>query len=115
MEAKQNTTLEASAAMLNAAEYRNVIAGYRNGMPIRLSEIANVVDDVENQLGANVTTNERSIGLAIYKQSNANTIAIVDEIYDRCRATAPKFRRRSRWNCSPTARCRSAIRSRTCR
>jgi hydrophobic/amphiphilic exporter-1 (mainly G- bacteria), HAE1 family len=88
MEAKQNTTLEASAAMLTAAEYRNVIAGYRNGMPIRLSEIANVVDDVENQLGANYYKNAKSIGLAIYKQSNGNTISIVDAIYDQL----PRYR-----------------------
>jgi HAE1 family hydrophobic/amphiphilic exporter-1 len=88
MEAKQNTTLEASAAMLTAAEYRNVIAAYRNGVPIRLSEIANVVDDVENQLGANYYKNEKSIGLAIYKQSNGNTINIVDAIYDQL----PRYR-----------------------
>jgi HAE1 family hydrophobic/amphiphilic exporter-1 len=38
IEARQNTTLEASAAMLTADEYRNVIAAYRNGLPIRLSD-----------------------------------------------------------------------------
>ena len=88
IEARQNTTLEASAAMLTADEYRNVIAAYRNGMPIRLSEIANVVDDVENQLGANYYKNEKSIGLAVYKQSNGNTIKIVDAIYDQL----PRYR-----------------------
>ena len=88
IEARQNTTLEASAAMLTADEYRNVIAAYRNGLPIRLSEIANVVDDVENQLGANYYKNEKSIGLAVYKQSNGNTIKIVDAIYDQL----PRYR-----------------------
>jgi HAE1 family hydrophobic/amphiphilic exporter-1 len=57
-------------------------------MPIRLSEIANVVDDVENQLGANYYKNEKSIGLAVYKQSNGNTIKIVDAIYDQL----PRYR-----------------------
>jgi HAE1 family hydrophobic/amphiphilic exporter-1 len=88
IEARQNTTLEASAAMLTADEYRNVIAAYRNGVPVRLSEIANVVDDVENQLGANYYKNEKSIGLAIYKQSNGNTIKIVDAIHDQL----PRYR-----------------------
>jgi len=88
IEARQNTTLEASAAMLSADEYRNVIAAYRNGLPIRLSEIANVVDDVENQLGANYYKNQKSIGLAVYKQSNGNTIKIVDAIYDQL----PRYR-----------------------
>ena len=88
IEAKQNTTLDASAAMLTAAEYRNVIAAYRNGVPIRLSEIANVVDDVENQLGANYYKNEKSIGLAVYKQSDGNTVRIVDAVYDQL----PRYR-----------------------
>ena len=34
--------------MLTADEYRDVVAAYRNGVPIRLSEIAKVIDDVEN-------------------------------------------------------------------
>jgi multidrug efflux pump subunit AcrB len=34
-------------------------------VPIRLGEIANVVDDVENQLGANYYKNEKSIGLVV--------------------------------------------------
>ena len=93
IEARQNTTLDASAAMRTAAEYRNVIAAYRNGAPIRLSEFANVIDDVENQLGANYYKNEKSIGLAVYKQSNGNTVKIVDAIYDqlpRYRAQIPQ-------------------------
>jgi hydrophobic/amphiphilic exporter-1 (mainly G- bacteria), HAE1 family len=83
IDARQNTTLDASAAMRTAAEYRNVIAAYRNGVPIKLSEIANVVEDIENQLGANYANDERSIGLAIYKQSDGNTVKIVDAIYER--------------------------------
>jgi hydrophobic/amphiphilic exporter-1 (mainly G- bacteria), HAE1 family len=45
---KQNTILTATAAMRTAAEYGDVIVAYRNGVPIKLNEIANVVDDVEN-------------------------------------------------------------------
>jgi hypothetical protein len=88
IEARRNTTLDASAAMLTAAEYRNVIAAYRNGVPIKLSEIANVIDDVENQLGANYYKNEKSIGLVFYKQSDGNTVKVVDAIYDQL----PRYR-----------------------
>jgi hydrophobic/amphiphilic exporter-1 (mainly G- bacteria), HAE1 family len=77
------TTLDATAAMRHATEYKNVIAAYRNGQPVRLSEIANVVDGVENNLTANMYNNEKSIVLAIYKQSDANTVRIVDSIYER--------------------------------
>jgi HAE1 family hydrophobic/amphiphilic exporter-1 len=83
VEAKQNTTLDASAAMRSAAEYRGVIVAYRNGLPVKLSEIANVVDDVENQINANYYNNVKSVVLVIYKQSDANTVRIVDAIYDR--------------------------------
>src|SRR6202166_1071083 len=86
--AKQKTTLDATAAMRTAADYRSVIAAYRNGLPIRLGEIANVVDDVENQLGANYYKNEKSIGLAVFKQSDGNTVRIVDAIYDQL----PRYR-----------------------
>src|SRR6201989_2412906 len=41
---KQNTILTATAAMRNASEYRDVIVAYRNGQPIKLREIANVID-----------------------------------------------------------------------
>ena len=79
----RSTTLDATAAMRRAAEYRDVIAAYRNGVPVKLKEIANVVDDVENKLTANMYNDQRSIVLAIYKQPDANTVKIVDAIYER--------------------------------
>src|SRR5712671_4097367 len=80
---KQNTILTATAAMRSAAEYRDVIVAYRNGQPIKLKEIANVIDAVENDKTANLFNNERSIVLAIFKQPDANTVKIVDSIYER--------------------------------
>jgi hydrophobic/amphiphilic exporter-1 (mainly G- bacteria), HAE1 family len=81
--AKQNTILTATAAMRSAAEYRDLIVAYRNGQPVKLKEIANVADGVENDKTANLYNNERSIVLAIFKQPDANTVKIVDSIYDR--------------------------------
>lgn len=81
--AKNNTTITATAAMNCAAEYRNVIVAYRNGVPLKISEIAKVIDFVENDLVANFYNNERSIVLAVYKQPDANTIKIVDAIRER--------------------------------
>src|SRR6266404_2828665 len=81
--AKQNTILTATAAMRSAAEYRELIVAYRSGQPVRLKEIANVVDGDENDKTANLYNNERSIVLAIFKQPDANTVKIVDSIYER--------------------------------
>src|SRR5215813_8806097 len=80
---KQNTILTATAAMRTAAEYRDVIVAYRNGQQIKLREIANVIDAVENDKTANLFNNERSIVLSILKQPSANTVQIVDSIYER--------------------------------
>jgi HAE1 family hydrophobic/amphiphilic exporter-1 len=80
---RQNTTITATAAMRSASEYGNVVAAYRNGVPVKLSEIANVVDSVENDQIANLYNDERSIVLAIFKQPDANTVKIVDSIRER--------------------------------
>jgi len=80
---KQNTILTATAAMRNAAEYRELVVAYRNGMPVKLKEVANVIDGVENDQIANFFNNERSIVLAVYKQPSANTVEIIDSIYAR--------------------------------
>jgi HAE1 family hydrophobic/amphiphilic exporter-1 len=84
---KQNTILTATAAMRNAAEYKELVVAYRNGQPVKLQDVATVVDGVENDQIANFysssSNEERSIVLAIYKQPSANTVEIIDSIYDR--------------------------------
>src|SRR5499433_2753130 len=45
---KQNTILTATAAMRNATEYRELVVAYRNGQPVKLKDIATVVDSIEN-------------------------------------------------------------------
>src|SRR6516162_8487562 len=44
---RQNTALHATAAIMKAADYRDVVAVYRNGLPVKLSEVARVEDSVE--------------------------------------------------------------------
>ncbi len=60
-----------------------MIVAYRNGAPVKLEEIANVIDDVENNQVANWYNDERSIVLAIYRQPDANTVEVVDAIRER--------------------------------
>src|SRR6478736_3809352 len=45
---RQNITLGASGALSKAEDYRKVIIAYRNGVPVKLDEVANVIDSVEN-------------------------------------------------------------------
>src|SRR5947209_1790643 len=85
---KQSVTLTASAAMTKADEYRKVVVAYRNGAPVHLDEIARVIDSVENDKIASWFNDNRAIVLAIQRQPDANTVAVVDLVRNRL----PQFR-----------------------
>ena len=77
---KQDVALQASGQMDKATDYRHVIVAWRNGSPVRLDEIAHVYDSVENDKIATWFNGTRSIVLAIFKQPDANTVAVVDGV-----------------------------------
>jgi len=77
---KQSVTLTATSAMRHAADYRDVTVAYRNGAPVKLDQIAQVVDSVENNKIASWFNDARAIVLAIQRQPDANTVAVVDEV-----------------------------------
>jgi len=85
---ERNVTLLASGAMRHASDYKNVVAAWRNGAPVRLSEIANIIDSVENDKVASWYNNDRAVVLAIQRQPDANTVEVVDSI----KAKLPQFR-----------------------
>ena len=85
---QQNVTLKASGQLEKAADYRSVVVAWRNGAPIKLDEIARVIDSVENDKVASWFNGERSIVLAIQRQPDANTVQVVDSI----RAKLPSLR-----------------------
>jgi HAE1 family hydrophobic/amphiphilic exporter-1 len=80
---KQSVTLKASAAMNNAEEYRKVVVAYRNGVPVHLDQVARVIDSVENDKTASWFNENRAIVLAIQRQPDANTVAVVDLVRER--------------------------------
>ena len=63
-----------------ADEYRPLIIAWRNGAPVRLSDVAEVIDSTENIRNEGQANGKRSVLVIIYKQPNANIIATVDEI-----------------------------------
>ena len=63
-----------------AAEYRPLIIAWRNGAPVRLSDVAEVIDSTENIRNEGQANGKRSVLVIIYKQPNANIIETVDEI-----------------------------------
>ncbi len=85
---KQAVTLLATGAMEHASDYRNVVVAYRNGAPVKLDDVANVIDSVENDKIATWYNDSRAIVLAIQRQPDANTVEVVDLV----RAKLPQMR-----------------------
>jgi HAE1 family hydrophobic/amphiphilic exporter-1 len=85
---QQSITLTASGAMDKAPDYRKVVVAYRNGAPVKLEEVARVIEGVENDRTASWFNNDRAIILAIQRQPDANVVAVVDAV----RAKLPQFR-----------------------
>jgi HAE1 family hydrophobic/amphiphilic exporter-1 len=88
----QAFTLKATGQLTTAAAFRDMIVAYRNGSPVRLSELGQVVDGLKNDKAANWTVSaagsERSIGLSIQRQPGTNTV----EVANRVKALLPSLR-----------------------
>jgi HAE1 family hydrophobic/amphiphilic exporter-1 len=84
----ESINLFATGAIPKAADYRDVVVAYRNGAPIKLSEVARVIDSVENDKVASWFNDSRAIVLAIQRQPDANTVEVVDLV----RAKLPQLR-----------------------
>ncbi len=85
---KQNFTIQASGSLTRAAQYKPLIIAYRNGAPVRLGDVATVIDSVENNKVAGWLNGDRSIVLGILRQPDANTVQVVDSV----KALLPQFR-----------------------
>ena len=76
----QAFTIQANGQLMNAAAFRSLIVAYRNGNPVRLQEVANVIDSVQNDKVAAWFGQTRGIVLAVQRQPGVNTVAVVDAI-----------------------------------
>src|SRR5437868_46270 len=80
---QKNVTLLATSAMRRAEEYKDVVVAWRNGAPVKLQEIARVVNSVQDDKVANWYNEARSITLAVQRQPSANTVEVVDALRER--------------------------------
>jgi multidrug efflux pump len=72
--------IAANDQLLKAQDYRPLVVAYHNGAAIKLSDIANVQDSVENIRAAGFLNGKPSIPLIIFRQPGANIIETVDHI-----------------------------------
>ena len=76
----QSITLDTNDQLFNAADFRKVIIAYRDGAPVRLSDVATVSDSIQNlRIGA-WFKGAPAEGLAVQRAAGANTIEIVDRV-----------------------------------
>jgi hydrophobe/amphiphile efflux-1 (HAE1) family protein len=78
--ARQAYAINANDQLFSADDYRNVIVAYRNGAPVRLSDVGRVVDSVENTRLAGWYGNKPAVVLDIQRQPGANIIQTVDRL-----------------------------------
>ena len=83
----QVLTIQSDSQLKTAAEFAAMAVANRNGSVVRLAEVATVEDSIENLKTGSWVNGERSIVLAVFRQSDANTVAVVDAI----RAMLPKL------------------------
>jgi multidrug efflux pump len=68
--------------IFKAVDYRPLIAAYRNGAPVRISDLGDVVDSVEDLRNAGYSNAKPSVLVTINRQPGANIIGTVDRIRD---------------------------------
>jgi HAE1 family hydrophobic/amphiphilic exporter-1 len=81
-------TLQADTQPTRAAGYEPLIIAYRNGAPVRLSDVARVIDSVEANKNGNWYNGRRAITVAVSRQPDANTVEVVNQV----KALIPAFR-----------------------
>jgi multidrug efflux pump len=71
----------ANGQISHADDYKPLIVGYHNGQAVRLSDVADVVDSVQNVRAGGYLNGKRSVVLIVFRQPNANIIDTVDRVY----------------------------------
>ena len=77
---RQSFTIGANDQLMSSAEYAPIIVAYRNGAPVRLSDVATVIDSSENTRQAAWVNETQAVLLNVQRQPGANIISVVDSI-----------------------------------
>ncbi len=84
---RQDYTLATNDQLANAADFNPIVIAYKNGAPVRLQEVASVVDGVENSELAGWADKKRAVLLNVQRQPGANVI----EVANRVKALLPQL------------------------
>jgi HAE1 family hydrophobic/amphiphilic exporter-1 len=84
----QAFTVQANGQLNVASDFRPMIVAYRKGNPVRLQQLGNVLDSVQNDKSLAWYNSTRAVVLAVQRQPGANTVEVVDNI----KKLLPQFR-----------------------
>ena len=73
-------TVLADGSISSAPEFRQLAVTYQNGAPVRLQDVANVIDDVQDSRNASWYDGKRAVVLAIQRQPGTNTVQVADGV-----------------------------------
>jgi len=73
---QRTATVQASGQLQNASDFGNLIVSWRDGAPVRLKDLGQVIDDVQNNKVASWVRGQRAIVLAIQRQPGTNTVQV---------------------------------------
>jgi multidrug efflux pump len=88
----QSSTIGANDQLLSSSDYRSLIVTYQNGAPVRLSDVADVIDSAENVKQAAWMNAVPAIFVNVQRQPGANIIKVVDrvkELLPKLKASLP--------------------------
>lgn len=77
---ERSYTLDASGNLATPEEFADIVIATRDGLPIRVGDVASVIDSFENVNGGSRFNGEPSLTLAISRQPGANVVKLVDAI-----------------------------------
>ena len=77
---RQAFTIGANDQIFTSDQYKPIIIGYKNGAPVRVQDVANVIDSVENTQQAAWMNDSPAVIMNIQRQPGANIINVVDRI-----------------------------------
>ncbi|MGA9511306.1 MAG: efflux RND transporter permease subunit [Candidatus Sulfotelmatobacter sp.] len=77
---RQDYQIDSNDQLISSADYRNVVVAYRNGAPVMLTDVAEVIDGIENNYQAAWMNLTPAVILNIQRQPGANTISVVKSI-----------------------------------
>jgi multidrug efflux pump len=77
---RQDYQIDSNDQLISSADYRNIVVAYRNGAPVMLTDVAQIIDGVENNTQAAWMNLTPAVIVNVQRQPGANTIILVKSI-----------------------------------